>query len=204
MNSPSHRTPTHSLRNVCLTASLLALAALTWTARAESAATESAKIPVPILTNDEMIKAELNALNQFLDTHPQLEETLRANLDRAADAAFLKSNPAWDQHLKQRPDTIRALRAERRFLLHRALARMSRTPLLHDEVAQFDLFLDKNPGVLRSLEGNPRLIRDGAFLTANSSLAEFLDAHAALNTALLERPAMVPGAKRGDRPAKNP
>ena len=204
MNPPTPRAPTHSLRNIYLTASLIALASLTWATRAESTATEPVKLPVPILTTDEKIQVELNSLNQFLDTNPQVEETLRANVDKATDAAFLKVNPAWDQHLKLRPDTIRALRVERGFLLHRALARMARTPLLRDEVAQFDAFLGKNPAILRSLERNPRLISDGEFLTDNPSLAEFLDFHAALGTALLGRPPMAPGSKRGDRPAKQP
>ena len=202
MNPPDLRIPTSSLRNIWLTASLIALASLTWAARAESTATEPAKLPVPILTTDEKIQAELDSLNQFLDTNPQVEETLRANVDKATDAAFLKLNPEWDQHLKLRPETIRALRVERGFLLHRALARMARTPLLRDEVAQFDAFLGKNPAILRSLEGNPGLIRDGAFLTANPPLAEFLDVHAALSTALMIRLPMAPGARRGERPAQ--
>jgi len=96
------------------------------------------------------------------------------------------------------------LRVERGFLLHRALARMARTPLMRDEVAQFDAFLDKNPAILRSLDRNPRLIRDGAFLTDNRALADFLDAHSALSTALLGRSSMAPGARGGDRPAKQP
>jgi hypothetical protein len=192
------------LRNLGLAVSLFALASLTWTARAESTATEPAKLPVPILTTDEKIQADLNSLNQFLDTNPQVEDTLRANVDKATDAAFLKLNPAWDQHLKLRPDTIEALRVERGFLLHRALARMARTPLMRDEVAQFDAFLDKNPAILRSLERNPRLIRDGAFLTDNHALADFLDTHSALSTAFFGRPSMAPGARGEDRPAKQP
>jgi hypothetical protein len=202
MNPPDLRIPTPSLRNICLIASLIALASLTWAARAESTATEPAKLPVPILTTDEKIQAELDGLNQFLDTNPQVEETLRANVDKATDAAFLKLNPAWDQHLKLRPETIRALRVERGFLLHRALARMARTPLLRDEVVQFDAFLGKNPNVLRSLERNPGLIRDGDFLTANAALADFLDVHSALSTALMIRLPMAPGARRGERPAQ--
>jgi hypothetical protein len=202
MNPPDLRISTPSLRNICLTASLIALASLTWAARAESTATEPAKLPVPILTTDEKIQAELDSLNQFLDTNPQVEETLRANVDKATDAAFLKLNPAWDQHLKLRPETIRALRVERGFLLHRALARMARTPLLRDEVAQFDAFLGKNPNVLRSLERNPGLIRDGDFLAANPALADFLDVHSALSTALMIRLPMAPGATRGERPAQ--
>ncbi len=196
--------PTLSLRNLCLTASLFALTSLTWVARAESTATEPAKIPVPILTTDEKIQAELNSLNQFLDTNPQVEETLRANINKATDAAFLKLHPTWDQHLKLRPDTIEALRAERGFLLHRALARMARTPLMRDEVTQFDAFLDKNPAIRGSLERTPRLIRDGTFLTANRALADFLDTHPALSTALFGRPSMMPRAKGGERPAQQP
>jgi len=204
MNPPDLRIPKPSLRNICLTAFLIALASLPWAARAESTAAEPAKLPVPILTTDEKIQAELNSLNLFFDTNSQVEEALRANADKATDAAFLKLNPAWDQHLKLRPDTIRALRAERGFLLHRALARMARTPLLRDEVAQFDAFLDQNPALRQQLERTPRLIGDSAFLIANPRLADFLDAHAGLNTALVERPSMAPGAKRGDRPAKQP
>ena len=204
MNPFALRAPTPSLRNLGLTVSLFALASLTWTARAESTATEAAKLPVPILTTDEKIQADLNSLNQFLDTNPQVEDTLRANVDKATDAAFLKLNPAWDQHLKLRPDTIEALRVERGFLLHRALARMARTPLLRDEVSQFDGFLDKNPAIRQQLYRSPRLIRDGAFLTANPALAAFLDAHVALSTAVLGGPVMAPGAKQGDQPARQP
>jgi hypothetical protein len=35
-------------------------------------------------------------------------------------------------------------------------------------------------------------------------LAEFLDAHVALSTAVLGGPVMAPGSKRGDRPAQQP
>jgi len=192
------------MRNICLTAFLLALTMLPWAARAESTGTEPAKLPVPILSTDEKIQAELTSLNQFLDTNPQVEETLRANVDKATDAAFLKLNPTWDQHLKLQPDTIRALRAERGFLLHRALARMARKPLFREEVVQFDAFLDKSPAIRQQLERTPRLIRDGAFLAANPALADFLDAHAALSTALLERTPNVPGTKREARPVKQP
>jgi len=88
MNPPDLRIPTPPLRNICLTAFLIALASLTWAARAESTATEPAKPPVPILTTDEKIQAELNSLNQFLDTNPQVEDTLRANVDKATDAGL--------------------------------------------------------------------------------------------------------------------
>jgi hypothetical protein len=181
-----------SFFRIFLTASLIALASQPWSARAESTATVPARPPVPILTTDQKIQAELNNLNEFLDTNPQVEETLRTNVDQATDAAFLKLNPAWDQLLKLRPDTIRALRVESGFLLHRAMARMAGAPLLRDEVAQFDAFLDKNPAVRQQLYRNPRLIRDGAFLATNPALAKFLDAHSALSTALLGRPPVAP------------
>jgi hypothetical protein len=85
------------------------------------------------------------------------------------------------------------LKAEQRFLMHRALARIARGPLLKDEVRQLDRFLDQHPEVLRPLEKRPALIADSAFLSSHAEFGSFLTNHPALFTAFVDR---APGAKK--------
>ena len=191
------------IRAALLAAALVALAPLGRTEQA--AADKAADTPVvPIVSTDQMVQAELRALDKFLEVNPQIEETLRTNLALMEQEGFKAQYPAWKELVQRRPGVVRALRVEQRFLLHRAFARLARTPLLRAEIAQFDTFLDKNADVARELHRKPALVRDPAFLTAHPALGDFLEKHPALSTALLTPAPARSGPPAGKAPKKSP
>jgi hypothetical protein len=142
--------------------------------------------PVPIVSSDEMVQKNLQTLNQYLDANPKLEDNLRTNIDQIDQPAFRRQNPAWDAYLKRQPEAAAALRAEKGFLLHRALARITRTRMMRRDVVALDAFLEAHPDILKPVQSHPRLLVDSNFLIAHPALGEFLQKHPSLSTALIE------------------
>jgi hypothetical protein len=142
--------------------------------------------PVPIVSSDEMVQKNLQALNQYLDANPKLEDNLRANIDQIDQPTFRRQNPAWDEYLKHQPGAAAALRTEKGFLLHRALARITHTRMMRRDVMALDAFLEAHPDILKPVQSRPRLLVDSNFLIAHPALGEFLQKHPSLSTALIE------------------
>jgi hypothetical protein len=190
-----------SFRFVLFTGALVAVALPGWSADTPPASPDAGAFAVPIISTDEIVQKELRDLDKFFDINPQVEETLRSNLAQMEQADFRAKNPAWDQLLRKRPAAARALRAEKRFLLHRAIARLARTPLGRAEIVAFDAFLDKNPAIASELEKKPAQVRDPIYLAAHPALGDFLQKHPALSTLLLDpkggkAPDAAPGKKK--------
>jgi hypothetical protein len=154
---------------------------------AESAPPADQTPSVPIVSTDEMVRKQLEGLDRLLDKNPQLEEALRANTDQIEQAAFRQQTPDWDMYVKQHPDVVRALRVERHYLLHRALARLARRPVFRADMADLDKFLDTHADIGKPVDHRPRLLTETDFLIAHPALAQFFDQHPGLSTALLER-----------------
>jgi hypothetical protein len=150
-------------------------------------AAESAAASVPIVSSDEQVRQDLVALDAALEKNPKLEELLSANLDQLTQAAFRAKNPEVDALIKQRPGVVNALKAERHFLVHRAIARTGRAPLLRADAMKLDEFLNAHPEIAQPLDKRPRQIADPTFLTAHPALAQFLEQHPGLSTVLLEK-----------------
>jgi len=56
------------------------------------------------------------------------------------------------------------------------------------ELQNFDTFLDNNPSIAASLEANPSLANNSAFLAAHLALQTFLNTHPGVRAELLENP----------------
>jgi hypothetical protein len=170
-------------------------------ASSESAPASSANVEVPIVSMDESVQNELVTLDRLLETNPKLEETLRTNVDQLTEQTFRAQNPEVDALLKRRPGLVRALRTERHYFVHRAVARLARSRVTRNDAIALDQFLTANPDIAKALQRRPSQIIEGDFLIAHPALANFFEAHPGLSSVLLQRSekAKQGGAKSGER-----
>lgn len=170
---------THRLALACALASLTLLFQA-GCSTAASPPTPLAANPTPVLSTDTAVRLELLQLDTFLDTKANLalESALRQNSSRIGENTTLPDAPSWNQFAAGRPALRSALGAEPRFLLHRALARMTgRLPLERTNLRLLGQFLDAHPAIEREIEANPALLVDQDFLILHPSLAAFFGQH---------------------------
>jgi hypothetical protein len=144
-------------------------------------------IPTPIISADDAVQKELLTLDRLLDTNPKLEETLRNNLDQLTEQAFRAKNPEVDALLKRQPNLARALKTERHYFVHRAVARIANTRVLRADAVALDKFLSAHPDIAKALAKRPGQIVEPDFLIKNPQLADFFEKHPALSSVLLKR-----------------
>lgn len=161
-------------------------------------AADAAKPPVAVVSTDESVQKELAALDKALDLNPKLEEQISANIDRLNDEAFRAKNPEIDQLIKLNPGLPKALKIERHFLVHRAIARLARARVTRDDAKALDQFLDAHVDIRSALERRPGQIVQQDFLIAHPQLAHFFEAHPALSTVLLQQ-----AGKQAEKKAAN-
>jgi hypothetical protein len=154
---------------------------------AETASTPTVQAPVPIVTNDAKVEASLRELDHFLDVNPRMQELLQTNIDQIEHESFIDQHPEWKEELKRNPNIAPALKAEPNFLLHRTLAHTARRPVIRQDMAQLDHFLEAHPDIRTEVKKRPRLLVDPDYLIAHPVLAKFYQENPALSTILFER-----------------
>jgi hypothetical protein len=116
-----------------------------------------------------------------------MQELLQANMDQLDNQAFLDQHPDLKAELQKQPTIAPALKAEPNFLIHRTVARSAHRPVIRQDMAMLDHFLEAHPDIRTEVRKKPRLLVDPDYMIAHPALAKFYQENPALSTILLER-----------------
>src|SRR6267378_3113201 len=149
-------------------------------------------------SNPDLTRREVAEMDQFLDSHPDVDKTLRANPWLVRNATYLKEHPELQTFLNQHPGLKEESAETPKYLMDRekqfdARERSGRganpnPDLNRREVAQMDQFLDSHPDVDKTLRANPWLVRNAQYLKEHPELQTFLNQHPGLKEESAETP----------------
>jgi len=148
--------------------------------------------------NPDLTRREVAEMDQFLDSHPDVDKTLRANPWLVRNATYLKEHPELQTFLNQHPGLKEESAETPKYLMDRekqfdARERSGRganpnPDLTRREVAEMDQFLDSHPDVDKTLRANPWLVRNATYLKEHPELQTFLNQHPGLKEESAETP----------------
>src|SRR5258708_28867554 len=148
--------------------------------------------------NPDLTRREVAEMDQFLDSHPDVDKTLRANPWLVRNATYLKEHPELQTFLNQHPGLKEESAETPKYLMDRekqfdARERSGRganpnPDLTRREVAEMDQFLDRHPDVDKTLRANPWLVRNATYLKEHPELQTFLNQHPGLKEESAETP----------------
>ena len=157
--------------------------------------------------NPDLTRREVASMDQFLDSHQDIERQLEVNPSLIKDQAFLQNHPALQAFLNDHSQIqaefaenpqffmLRTNRFENSPADQRADNNTDRTnhrnpnpDLTRREVASMDQFLDSHQDIERQLENNPSLITNQAFLNNHPQLGAFLKNHSEIQEEFAENP----------------
>ena len=148
--------------------------------------------------NPDLTRQQVAALDQFLDSHRDIDQTLDKNPWLIRNAQYLKEHPELQTFLNQHPELKEESAETPKYLMQREQrfdARESsprganpNPDLTRQQVAALDQFLDSHPDVDRTLDKNPWLIRNAQYLKEHPELQTFLNQHPELKEESAETP----------------
>jgi hypothetical protein len=157
--------------------------------------------------NPDLTRQQVAALDQFLDSHPDVDRTLDKNPWLIRNAQYLKEHPELQTFLNQHPELKEESAETPKYLMQREQrfdareqGRQGSNPnpdLTRQQVAALDQFLDSHPDVDRTLDKNPWLIRNAQYLKEHPELQTFLNQHPELKEESAETPKYL--MQRGQR-----
>src|SRR6266403_1345307 len=147
--------------------------------------------------NPDLTRQQAAAMDQFLDSHPDIDKTLRRNPWLIRNAEYLKEHPELQTFLNQHPE-IREESAETPKYFMQREARFDRREadrgqnpnpdLTRQQAAAMDQFLDRYPDIDKTLQRNPWLIRNAEYLKEHPELQTFLNQHPEIREESAETP----------------
>ena len=151
--------------------------------------------------NPDLTRQQVAALDQFLDSHQDVDQTLSKNPWLIRNAQYLKEHPELQSFLNQHPELKEEsaetpaylMQREKRFDA-RERGRQGSNPnpdLTRQQVAALDQFLDSHQDVDQTLSKNPWLIRNAQYLKEHPELQSFLNQHPELKEESAETPAYL-------------
>src|SRR5213594_2375292 len=145
----------------------------------------------------DITRQELQNLDNFLDTHPNIEQDLKKNPKLLNDSSYLAAHP----ELKQFLDThsgVRAEAAEKPGVLMNRERQFDRSgrDITRQELQNLDNFLDTHPNIEQDLKKDPKLLNDSSYLAAHPELKQFLDTHAGVRAEASEKPGVLMNRER--------
>ncbi len=161
--------------------------------------------------NPDLTRREVAQMDQFLDSHPDVDKTLRAKESAETPKYLMQREQQFDARERGRQDRDRDFdrdrdanaQRDRDFDRDREANRdrdtsstdrdMDRrrnpdTDVNNRQVASVDDFLDRHQDVAKSLQKNPKLINDQSYLKRHKDLSEFLSEHPAVREEVRENP----------------
>ena len=159
----------------------------------------------------EFNRADLATFDEFLDAHPEIAKTLRANPTLISDStylsehaqlkAFLSAHAQIQQDISANPTKfmtgIRAYETTERDRgadngvnrnTNPDRDRNGNPDLTRSEVTSMDQFLDSHQNIEAQLKANPSLIKNQDFLRAHPQLQSYLNQHPQVATEFAENP----------------
>src|ERR1700730_5774238 len=151
--------------------------------------------------NPDLTRQQVAEMDRFLDSHPDIDKTLRGNPWLVRNAEYLHEHPELQTFLNQHPELKEESAETPAYLMQREKrydvqerSRRGENPnsdLTGQQVATLDQFLDGHPDVDKTLRGNPWLIRNAEYLHEHPELQTFLNQHPELKEESAETPAYL-------------
>ena len=148
--------------------------------------------------NPDLTRQQVAALDQFLDRHPDVDQTLSKNPWLIRNAEYLREHPELQTFLNQHPELKEESAETPKYLMQREKqfdareqkprGRNPNPDLTRQEVAEMDQFLDSHPDVDKTLRANPWLVRNAEYLNEHPELQTFLNQHPELKEESAETP----------------
>lgn len=137
--------------------------------------------------NPDLKRGEVASMDQFLDSHPDVEKQLQSNPslinnvkylnDHPQLRAFLDGNPQIREEFTENPSYF--MQRENQFEAHENGS---------GQVATMDAYLDKHPGEARELNAYPARINDSDYLSHHKDLEAFLKKHPEVREQFMSNP----------------
>jgi hypothetical protein len=128
--------------------------------------------------NPDLTRQELATMDQFLDTHPDIDRELRANPRLIDDPNYMRTHPQLQAFFAQNPVVLNEFREIPNYFMRRENqfdARNPDTNLPEKQRRDRDDFLAKHKDIDRDLQANPALANDNDYLNRHRDLRAFLD-----------------------------
>jgi hypothetical protein len=139
--------------------------------------------------NPDITRRELQNFDNFLDTHPAVDQELTKNPRLIEDPSYIAAHPELKTFLADHPGVREEMKETPRFFMHReGQFDKSGRDITHREAASLDVFLDTHPGVEKDLQKDPTLVKNPDFLAKHPEFSEYLGKHPAVKADLVENP----------------
>jgi phage-related protein len=126
--------------------------------------------------NRDITRGELNNLDNFMDSHPEIAEQLRKDPSLVNDKKFVEGHPALKQFLATDPGVREEMREDPNAFMARE-QQFDRMDANTRELSNMDRFMDGHPEIAEQLRKNPALVNDKKFVERHPALKTFLASH---------------------------
>jgi hypothetical protein len=159
---------------------------------------------------DPPISAEAANFDAFLDTHHEIDAQLRTNPLLINDQKWLSHHREVLVYFDRHPEAKNEVAASPSYFIRREGRRAAREEqrqnenLRKDEIANFQQFLNFNPGIGKQLTADPSLVKESSYLDEHPGLQAYLYDHPQVNKDLREDPGLFfQRDTQQNNPAKN-
>jgi hypothetical protein len=128
--------------------------------------------------NPDLTRQELATMDQFLDSHPDIDQQLRANPKLIDDQNYMRAHPQLQAFFAQNPVVQNEFRENPNYFMRRENrfdARNPDTNLTERQRRDRDDFMAKHKDIDRDLQANPGLANDNDYLNRHRDFRAFLD-----------------------------
>lgn len=157
----------------------------------------------PRNANPDLTRRDVATMDQFLDSHQDIERVLASNPADISDATFLREHPDLQQFLNNHPQVREEFAQNPALFMNREKSfegstadndtgrpRNPNPDLTRGEIASMDQFLDSHQDIQKQLAANPSLINNARYLRAHPELQAFLNQHAEVREEFTENPSI--------------
>jgi hypothetical protein len=146
--------------------------------------------PAPPPDNNNVTHQELLALDEFLQTHPEIAEQLRQNPGLIDDKQFVANHPALQQFIADHPRSARAYEQNPNLFMRDEERFQRDDDITRRELARMNQFLDSHPEIAEQLRKNPTLLDNKQWVADHPALQQFLLEHPRVAEAYEQNPRM--------------
>jgi hypothetical protein len=150
-------------------------------------------------------RQELARFDEFLNSHPETADQLRADPALINNEEFMKNHPALQTYLQDHPAIREQIKSDPNAFM-REENRFDRREDNRDrnanraELANFDRFLDSHREISEQLRKDPSLVDNREFVTNHPALQTYLQDHPAIREQIKQNPnAFMQEENRFDR-----
>jgi hypothetical protein len=135
---------------------------------------------------------DLDALDAFLDSTPEVSKDVHQNPSLLNDQNYLSSHPGLAKFMSEHPRVREQARQNPGAVLRQEQRWDARGGDINNwQVQELDKFLDKHPQVDNDLRKNPRLASDDSYVDRHPEFKEFLKDHPGVRESLTEHPQIM-------------